>query len=202
MAVSDKITTTVRIIACEVFRPALEYLQLERRYPNIRVIYLPSRLHTNPKRLESTLLKKIASAKTRKERIICLYGDCFPEIRDFCQRHGVSKVPGIHCDEMLLGNERFDQIIEETAGTYFLEKDLILNFEEYCMKPLELHDAEMRDCFFRHYQRLLYIRQPADPDLVSKVQELAEFLELALEIRDADYSHLEREFAELIERDY
>jgi hypothetical protein len=99
---------------------------------------------------------------------------------------------------MLLGAERFRQLIEETAGTYFLEKDLILNFEEYCMVPLELHDEEMRKYCFAHYRRLLYVRQPSDPDLASKAGELAEFLGLSLGTRDADYSHLKRKIIELL----
>jgi hypothetical protein len=108
------------------------------------------------------------------------------------------KVPGHSCYEMLLGNERFEQFIDETAGTYFLEKDLIINFREYCIEPLELDDEEMRDCYFQHYRKLLYVRQPTDPDLVSQAFELADFLELSLSVSDADYSHLEKALIKLI----
>jgi len=187
-----------RIIACAVFKPALDYLQLEDRYPDLRLTYLPSDLHLRPQELEKRLLKEIAAAKRRNERVICLCGECFPGIDDFCQRHEAIKVPGHYCYEMLLGPERFRQLIDEKAGTYFLEKDLILNFKEYCMVPLELHDEEMRKYCFERYQRLLYVRQPADPDLVPQASEVAEFLELSLEIRDADYSHLEKNLIELL----
>jgi len=100
----------------------------------------------------------------------------------------LSKCPGI----------TVRQFIDEIAGTYFLEKDLILNFEEYCMKPLELHDEEMRKCCFEHYQRLLYVRQPSDPDLIPRASEIAEFLSLFLETSDADYSSLEKKLIEII----
>jgi len=186
------------IIACAVFKPALEHLRLENRYPDLRLTYLPSNLHLRPQELENRLLKEIASAQKRNKRIICLYGNCFPGIEDFCQQSGAIKVAGDYCYEMLLGTERFRQLIDEMAGTYFLEKDLILHFEEYCIVPLELHDEEMRKYCFERYQRLLYVRQPSDPDLVPKAGELAEFLELSLDISDADYSHLERKLIELI----
>jgi len=195
---SHKTRSITRIIACGVFKPALEHLQLENRYPNLRLTYLPSNLHLRPQELENRLLKEITAAKKRNERIVCLYGSCFPGIEDFCQQHGVIKVAGDYCYEMLLGTERFRQLIAEMAGTYFAEKDLILNFEEYCMVPLELHDEEMRKYCFERYQRLLYVRQPADPDLVPKASEVAEFLELSLDIRDADYSHLEKNLIELL----
>jgi hypothetical protein len=99
---------------------------------------------------------------------------------------------------MLLGTERFRQLIEEIAGTYFLERDLILHFQEYCLVPLELHDEEMRKSCFENYKRLLYVRQPSDPDLVSRAGELAKFLDLSLDVSDADYSHLERKLIELL----
>ncbi|MBA7649630.1 hypothetical protein ES703_57427 [subsurface metagenome] len=189
---------TTCIIACAVFKPAVEYLHLQNRYPNLHLVYLPASLHMTPQKLKNSVLKEVASAQKRNERIICLYGDCFPDIGDFCQQHGVIKVPGHHCYEMLLGSERFQKIVDETAGTYFLERELILNFGEYCVEPLELHDEEMRKCCFEHYQRLLYVRQPSDPDLVPNARELAEFLELSLDIVDADYWHLEKKLIDVM----
>ena len=195
---STKIRNTTRIITCMVFKPALEYFKLKNRYPNLHLTYLPSNLHLRPQELKKRLLKEITSAQKRKERSICLYGECFPDIDDFCKQHEVIKVPGDYCHEMLLGTERFRRLIEETAGTYFVEKDLILNFEDYCLLPLELYDYEMRKYCFEHYERLLYVRQPLDADLIPQANNLAEFLELSLDIHDADYSHLEKKLIELL----
>ena len=196
--ISHKTTSITRIITCAVFKPALEHLHLEHRYPHLRFTYLPSNLHLKPQYLKNRLGKEIASAQKRNEKVICLYGNCFPGIEAFCQQRGVIKVPGHYCYEMLLGSERFQQLIEEIAGTYFLEKDLILNFEEYCSKPLELHNEDMRNFCFEHYQRLLYIRQPSDPDLMPRASEIAEFLSLFLETSDADYSSLEKKLIDII----
>jgi hypothetical protein len=187
-----------RIIACAVFKPAIEHLRLESRYPALRLTYLPSSLHLKPQELKARLLKEIAYTQKRNERVICLYGECFPGIDDLCHQHGAIKVPGHYCYEMLLGAERFRRLIEEMAGTYFVERDLILNFEEYCVAPLELHDEEMRKYCFKCYKRLLYVRQPSDPDLMSQAGEVAEFLELSLDISDADYSYLERKLTKLL----
>ena len=181
-----------RVIACDVFRPALEHLRLEERYPRLRFRYLPSNLHLRPQDLRRQLSETINSAKQRNERILCLYGTCFPDIEDFCKHQGVTKVPGFHCFETLLGSEQYEKIMHEMPGTYLLERELILNFEEYCLEPLELHDEEMRKSFFEHYERIVYLRQPSDPDLMSKANELATFLQLSLEIWDADYSHLKK----------
>ena len=186
------------IIACGVFRPALENLKLEEKYPYLRCNYLPSNLHLKPQDLRKQLSETITSARQRNERILCLYGTCFPDIDDFCRHQRVTKVPGLHCFEMLLGSKQYESIINEMPGTYFLERELILNFPEYCSDPLELHDKEMRKLYFERYERLLYVRQPSDPDLVSRARELAEFLQLTMEIRDADYRDFDKTLTDLL----
>ncbi len=195
---TGKSKRTVHIIACGVFRPALEHLRLESRYPDIRLTYLLPVLHLRPIELSKSLKKEITAAKKNKERVICLYGECFPGISDYCLSCGTGKVPGACCWEMLLGRQRFQDLLEENPGTFFLEKELVLNFKDYCMEPLELYDREIREQYFQHYHRLLYVRQPADPDLAPKAGELAQFLGLALEVEDADYSYLEKEISELL----
>jgi hypothetical protein len=189
---SGRATRITRIIACAVFKPALENLRLQEKYPDLRLTYLPALLHLKPQELQNCLDKAITSAKEAGERVICLYGHCFPEIDDFCQQRRVNKVPGRHCYEMLVGEERFQQLTDEVAGTFFVEKDFLLNFEEYCVEPLELGDEEMRRQCFGQYQRLVYIHQPSDPDLMPQASEMAEFLGLSLNVVDADYSHLEK----------
>ncbi len=187
------------IIACGVFKSCLKHLDLSVRFPSVRVRYLPSYLHMNPRLLEIRLIKEMTAAIKRGERISCLYGDCFAGIRECCERFGAAKVCGFHCYEMLLGGEQFQNLMDETAGTFFLERELIMDFERCCSEPLELYDVDMRKEFFKHYKKLVYVRQPADPDLGPRAQDLARFLELALEIRDSDYSHLDRQLAQLIQ---
>jgi len=189
---------TIGIIACAVFKPAIEALKLERVYRNLRLTYLPSNLHLRPPELKERMLTEIKVAQKRNERVICLYGDCFPGIDDLCLEYVVSKVPGHYCYEMLIGSERFSQLLNEIAGTYFAEKELIQNFEEYCVIPLELHDEEMKGYCFNQYQRLLYVRQPSDPNLVARAGEVADFLGLSLDISDVDYSYLEKSLIGLL----
>jgi hypothetical protein len=195
---SNECEEHIRIIACGVFKPALEHIYLESQYPNVHLTYLPPYLHLQPGELAKNLRKEINNAKSRHELVICLYGECFPGINEYCKRSGIIKVPGLHCWEMLLGSELYERLIEEKAGTYFLEKELILNFEEACIQPLELYDEEMRSYCFKHYDRLLYVRQPSDPDLVQRVSEIAEFLGLSPELKDADYSHLELKLKKIL----
>jgi hypothetical protein len=121
-----------------------------------------------------------------------------PGIEEICTQYCAHKVSGLHCYEMLLGNDLYEQILAETAGTYFLERELIVNFKDYCLDPLELYDSDIRKSFFKHYNKLMYVRQPSDPDLKAEAGKLAGFLNLSLEIIDADYTHLEKRLIHLI----
>jgi hypothetical protein len=110
----------------------------------------------------------------------------------------MARVSGTHCDEILLGHERFHKIIQEESGTYFLERDLIVNFGRYCRRPLELDDIEIREALFRHYRRLLYLRQPSDGNLIPQVSRIADFLGLPFDTTDVDYSFLENQITRLM----
>ncbi|MFO7711691.1 MAG: DUF1638 domain-containing protein, partial [Dehalococcoidia bacterium] len=103
MTPTENATKLTRIIACAVFKPAIHSLQLKRRYPNLRLTYLPSHLHLRPEDLKKRMRRAITTAKARGEEVICIYGECFPEIDDFCRQSHVLKVPGHYCYEMLLG---------------------------------------------------------------------------------------------------
>lgn len=199
MTPTENATKLTRIIACAVFKPAIDSLRLKKRYPNLRLTYLPSHLHLRPKDLRKRMRRAITAAKARDERVICIYGECFPDIDDFCRESHVLKVPGHYCYEMLLGRDHFRRLMDETAGTYFVERDFLLNFEEYCVMPLELQDEEMRRCCFGQYQRLVYIRQPSDTDLTAQADEVSRFLGLSLDVADVDYSYLEKMLLELLE---
>ena len=180
---------SIRIIACGVFRDALRYIELRRFHPTVAVTYIPPVLHNTPDKLKAEILLQIHTARKARDDILCLYGQCYPDLDPMLSRADIRRVPGAHCYEILLGSKSFRKLMDEEAGTYFLEKELVLNFAEYCVKPLELDDPVLRETYFKHYKRLAYVRQPLDPDfIVSRVQEIAHLLDLESLVIDADYS--------------
>lgn len=194
----DKKSPRVTVVACGVFKPALKVLESRLRVPRLKLKFLPSSLHLQPAKLQEEFISALNEAESKRGDVVCLYGDCFAGIKDCCIERRACKVPGTHCYEMLLGTERFRKLIDEHAGTYFLEGDLIRDFEKCCAIPLELHDEVIRKMLFKHYKRLVYVRQPVDGDLVARAERLARFLELTLQVEDADYSHLERELCKIV----
>lgn len=184
----------LRILACGAFRPALDRLEVAGRTGAV-VKYLPSRLHLYPAQLRDSLLREIEIAEKEGDTPLVLYGQCFPEMDDELRARGVRRLPGLHCYEMLLGDEGYRETMKETAGVFFLERDLITDFDAFCAGPLELHDDEMRREIFRHTRKLVYVRQPDDPGLEGEAARIATFLALPLEIRDADLRDLGRRLA-------
>lgn len=187
---------TIRIIACNVFREALR--KLDTAPEDSEIVYLPSFLHLRPLELKESILCHINRARERGEAAGCLFGRCFPGIDDVLNREETLKIPGDNCYQMLLGNRTFDELMDEHPGVFFLEKELIENFEEYCIKPLELDDPVLREMYFRHYQRAVYIRQSPGRELVSRAGKIARMLSLKLLVLDADCSELEENFKRFI----
>jgi len=182
---------SIRIIACGVFRDALRQIEPQCFHQNVAITYITPYLHNYPQKLEDEILHQIHLAKKAGNEILCLFGECSPNLAPLLREMGIPKIPGAHCFEMLLGSKQFQNIMDEEPGTYFAEKDLVLNFIEYCIQPLELDDPLMRKSFFQYYTRLAYIRQPFDPDTVMpNVHELSQFLKLKPLVIDADYSEL------------
>jgi hypothetical protein len=189
-----------RIIACRVFEEALDYLKINTRFPQWVMRYLPARLHLRPEELRKRLAEEAAAAKQSDTSACCLYGQCFAGIDEELAPHAIPRVPCGHCFEIFLGADRYRKMIEEEPGIFFLEKQLLVNFDDYCWRPLELDDPQMRRWYFEHYRQMVYIRQPMDPDLQKTAEEVSDRIGLSLRIEDADYSELENNLVETIKR--
>jgi len=56
----------------------------------------------------------------------------------------------------------------------------------------------MRESFFQHYKRLVYIRQSFDSDsIIPSFHDISQFLDLTPLVIDADYSELKTNLIEL-----
>jgi hypothetical protein len=178
------------IIACDVFRSALLHLGIDRPDAPHTIIYLPAHLHLRPDHLEQKLLQCLESDARTKSCAGCLYGKCFPDIDTVLNARSIERIECGHCYEILLGRVVHDKVMTERPGTFFLEKTVIEDFDNLCRAPLELDDPQMRGWYFEHYQQVVYIRQPLDPDLMGEVRRIAKLLFLDYTVMEADYTDL------------
>ncbi|GAB4268068.1 MAG: DUF1638 domain-containing protein [Candidatus Promineifilaceae bacterium] len=191
------------LVACGAL--AREVLALKKRHGwPVDVLAVPAQLHNTPARIVTAVQQRIAILRYQYDRIIVVYGDCGTggELDVLLNAENVVRVSGPHCYEMYAGTAEFDAMMAENAGTYFLTDFLLRSFEALVIKGLGLDRyPELKETYFKHYTRLVYLVQEEDPALYEKAQWAADYLGLALEIRPVYYGALESRLLTLLADD-
>jgi hypothetical protein len=173
------------IIACGALAREIVHLQ---RGPlaHIDVACLPANLHNRPERIPAEMRRKIRESRAAYDDILCLYADCGTggELDRMLREEGVARIEGAHCYEFFAGADDFAAMMEEEPGTFFLTDFLVRHFDRLVIAGLGLDRfPQLRDDYFRHYRRLVYLAQFDDNDLTLKAEAAAARLDLAFERR-------------------
>jgi hypothetical protein len=156
--------------------------------------------HLYPERIAPNVEKRILELRNRYERLIVVYGDCgtYGALDAVLEKYNIQRIAGPHCYEMYAG-KRFEQLMEEEAGTYFLTDFLVRKFQGTIIRGMGLDRfPELKHDYFRNYTRLVYLAQNGDLKLREKAQEIADYLELPLEIHPTGYGPLEERLVKLM----
>ena len=184
----------VLVIACGAL--AKELLALCDQMPEkaIELTCLPASWHNRPDKIPAGLQRKIRAAKTNggynSDQILVAYGDCGTggDIDRVLRDEGVQRIDGPHCYEMFLGKLDFDAEMESELGTFFLTDYMVRHFERIVMQGMGLREhPALRDMYFGHYTRLLYMAQIEDPKLYKKAQVAADTLGLRFDYKYTGY---------------
>ena len=90
--------------------------------------------------------------------------------------------------------------MDEEPGTYFLTDFLARTFDHTVWRSLGLdRHPELRDDYFRHYRRVVYLAQRPTPELRAAAAGAAAKLGLPLEERPVGEDGLEQRLEELVE---
>ena len=168
---------------------------------DVDIYGVPAMHHFYPKKIVDAVDRKLEQLSGAYRQVVVVYGDCGTAgaLEPVLQRHGAVRVRGPHCYEMFAGAD-FERITEERPATFFLTDWLVRNFERAVVHGLGLDRyPELKPVYFHHYSDLLYLAQFTDPRLVSKAQEISEYLGLPLEVRRVGFGQLETRLAELVE---
>ena len=166
------------------------------------VLGVPALLHNWPERIPPAVRKRIAELREAYERLIVVYGDCGTAgtLDAMLAEEGVERVAGPHCYEMYADGS-FEAMMDEAPGTYFLTDYLTQSFDHLVIEGLGLdRRPELRDDYFQHYTRIVYLAQRDDPALLAKAQWAADYLQLPLEVRPAGYGALEERLVLLMKQ--
>lgn len=185
-------------IACGALARELQALVRTHNW-DVDLLGLPALLHNRPERIPGAVRERIRQARAHYERIVVIYGDCGTggQLDAVLSEEGVPRVAGPHCYEMYAGPS-FDELCAAENGTFFLTDFLVREFDALVYRGLGLdRHPELRDDYFAHYRRIVYLAQQEDTVLESKAIEAAARLNLPIEIRLVGYGALESRLVEL-----
>ncbi|MEL6784578.1 MAG: DUF1638 domain-containing protein, partial [Pseudomonadota bacterium] len=127
------------------------------------------------------------------EHIFIAYADCGTggQLDAVCEKHGVERIAGPHCFSFYTGNAAFEAEADANLTTFFITDFLARHFETFMVKPLGLdRHPQLRDMYFSHYNRALYLAQTEDETLQENARQAAHFLGLTYEYRFTGYGDL------------
>lgn len=192
--------TAAFIICGALGREVLDIIA--RHHWDAEVIGVSALDHMFPERIAPDVESRFMAIREKYERVIVIFGDCGSRgaLDAALLKHGIERIDGPHCYEMY-GGQDFHTLMEEEPGSFFLTDFLVRAFRGTVMKGLGLDRyPELKEDYFRHYQRVVYLAQSDDPELRAKARKIADYLDLALEIRHTGYGMLEARLVGMMER--
>lgn len=168
---------------------------------DVDVVGVPALDHMYPERIAPDVEKRLQALRAQYERIFVVFGDCGSRgaLDEVLARYGIERVAGPHCYEMY-GGRQFEELMAEEPGTFFLTDFLLRGFRGLVIKGLGLDRyPQLKEDYFRNYKRLVYLVQKEDPEMMARAKDVADYMELPLEIRYTGYGLLEERLVALME---
>jgi len=184
----------ILIIACGALAHEIIALQELNGWQHIDLQCLDAELHNRPQLIAGKLRKKIAQFRHQYDNIFVAYADCGSggEIDKLLQEEGIDRLPGAHCYSFFAGEKRFNQIAEQELGSFYLTDFLVQHFDRIMIKGLKLDVyPQLRDQFFAHYTRVVYLSQQDNADLLARAQSAAVALGLEFKHEPCGYGGLQ-----------
>ena len=184
----------VLLIACGALAREIVDLVEANKWQAFDIQCLPAKWHNTPQFIVPALREKIRANRSAYGSIFVLYGDCGTggQLDAMLAEEGVERIGGPHCYAFYTGNELFAARAEADMTSFFLTDYLARHFDKLMWQGLGLdRHPELRDDYFQHYTKLIYLAQTRDEDLQVKAQAAAAKLGLAYEYRFTGYGELE-----------
>jgi hypothetical protein len=184
------------IIACGALAREITSLIAMNGWSHIELQCLSASLHNTPAEIPRHLAEKLQRAKGRYRKILIAYADCGTagEIdRLINATENVARLPGAHCFAAFTGLERYESMMSDNPGTFWLTDFLVRHFKSMVIDSLGLEDhPELKALYFGHYDRAVYLSQAEGDHLLASAEEAATFLNLAFEHLPTGYGAIEQ----------
>ena len=190
----------VGVVACGAIAADISAIAVLNGW-DVEVRPLPPLLHNHPHRIADEVEAALDDLSARHTALAVAYADCgtYGALDDICERRGVPRLGGAHCYDVYAGQARIKDLLAEEPGTYLLTDFLVLSFRRTILAELGLdRRPELRDDYFKHYRRVVWLSQRRTPELQVAAAEAASALELPLEIIDVGLVGLTDELRALL----
>lgn len=191
---------TLSIIACGALGAHVREIA-ERRGWNVSIHCLPAGLHNSPRSIGPAVGELASKLRAAGFRVALAYADCgtYGELDALCDRLDLTRLPGLHCYDVLAGPDRVRAMFEAEPGTYLLTDFLVRSFRRSVIEPLGLdRHPELWADYFGHYRRVVWLAQSPEPGLAEQARVVADMFGLPLTRVEVGVSGLEAALEPLV----
>ncbi|MCW2826899.1 MAG: hypothetical protein JWQ67_515 [Marmoricola sp.] len=162
---------------------------------------LPPLLHNQPQKIAGEVEQLATTLRASYDEVAVGYADCgtYGALDDVCERLGLRRLEGLHCYDMYAGASRIEAFFADQPGTYLLTDFLVRSFARTVETELGLDRyPELRDEYFRHYTRVVWLAQDETPELRGAAEAAAARIGLPLTVVPTGQGGLRKALADLL----
>lgn len=174
------------VLACGALAREVNAVLAANHLHHVTLHCLPAGLHNRPKEIPGAVRAAVREARDEYDDILVGYADCGTggELDKVLFEEGLQRLPGAHCYAFFSGIDAFERRSEEDMRAFFLTDFLVRQFETLVIEGLGLdRHPELRDMYFGHYEKVVYLAQTDDPRLKTGAEAAARRPGLAYEHR-------------------
>ena len=156
-------------LCCGVLRDELRELH-RRGLITGELVFFSSMLHMHPPELEATLRAALERQDGGQASLVLVFGDCSAGMLDLVRQFRAGRVDAINCAQLLVGRERYRQLMREEA--FLILPEWGRRWEHIMKRELGLTEAVAQELMGDNRGVLVYLDTGLTP---VPQKELAEF---------------------------
>jgi hypothetical protein len=196
---SEQIGRTA-LIACGAIAQPCQAIVDRTGWP-VDVHPLPPLLHNQPQHIAGEVRRRATELRPSYSSVVVGYADCgtYGALDEVCADLHLDRLPGLHCYDVYAGADAVERLFDEEPGTYLLTDFLVRSFARTVVQELGLDRwPELRDEYFQHYTRVVWLAQEPDEELHALAVAAAERIGLPLEVVETGDTGLAGALAKLV----